>query len=862
MQTISSALLQAQQNHARGNLPFAILLYRKVLQAEPRNYTANYSLAVALYQSGQLKTSVRFFDAAAAADPHRLEVHKDRGLVLLKLGAFSAAESSFSHALRIDPLQPELHVNRGIALNRLGRVEKAIESYRAALRLTPELAEAHNNLGNSLSTLGRTEEALAHFERAIAMKPAYVEAWFGAGNVLLGLKRHAEAMQHFQKVLEISPRHADAHHAIALTLIEQNLSEQVEAALAKALAIDPQHAGALLTRGTLRQREGKLEEALADYDSSLAVMPASVEALVRKAGILRRKQQLDDAVALYDKAIALEPENTRAYYGIGRSFFEKKEFNAAAMSFDAAIKHQPDVADYHYGRGRALQPIDYYEEALASFEKAVELKPDFPQAHLSAASIYALMNRNEEALTALETVRRLMPGEDHYVGRRFIEKMKMCFWADAEAELREIVSQIEAGKPAIDPLSALHYLDLPSLQQRCAELSIAEIEKWALPPNKPAVVTRDSRMVIGYYSGDFRQHATMVLISEVFERHDRERFRFVAFSLKKAQGSEKRKRVMSCFEAFHDMDHKLDREIIDVSRQENVNVAVDLMGHTRFSRPTAFMAGVAPIQVSMLGFPGTMGTVSMDYLIADPVLIPEEMREFYTEKVAYLPNSYQPNDRKREISDRVFTREELRLPGDAFVFCCFNQNFKISPDVFAGWMRIMQQAPESVLWLLAYSKSVSKNLRDAAEAHGVDPGRLVFAEPLPLPDHLARHRLADLFLDTLPYNAHTTGSDALWAGLPVLTRMGQSFASRVGASLISAAGLPELITTSAEEYEQLALRLYRDRNTLAALRQRLAANRLTCPLFDTERYTRDLETLYSKMVDRHERGLPPDHLFV
>jgi protein O-GlcNAc transferase len=828
MQDISGTLQRAQESHARGDLAAAIRLYRTVLQDAPGDYTANYFLAVALYQAGDLKRSVAFFDAAVAANPRRPEAHKDRGLVLLKLEAYEAAEASFQAALRLDPLNPELHVNRGIALNRLGRLEEAVKAYRAALGIKPAFAEAHNNLANSLKALGRTDEALTHYERAAALKPAYAEAWFGAGTLLLEMKRPQEA----------------------------------EEALVKALEIDPRHAAALIARGMIRESDGDLTGALADYDSALAIMPEDVEALLQKAGVLRRLKRIDESLACFDKIIALRPEDAKAYYGIGRSFCDNKEFKAALASFDAAIKHGPDVAAHHYWRGRALKFLSYHKEALSSFQKAIELQPDFVQAHVSAASLYSLMRRSEEALAALETVHRLTPGEDRYFGRRFAEKMKMCDWADADEALTKIVSQIEAGRPALDPLSALQYLDSPLLQRRCAEMTIAGMETSSLPMNKPAVITRDRRMVIGYYSGDFREHAMMVLISGLFEFHDKERFRIVAFSLKNAPESKRRKRVVPYFDAFHDVDHLLDREIIALSRQENIHVAIDLIGHTNYSRTTAFMAGVAPIQVNKQGFPGTMGCGTMDYIIADPVLIPEDMRSFYCEKVAYLPNSYQPNDRKRRISDRIFTREELGLPADAFVFCCFNQNFKISPEVFAAWMRILKQAPGSVLWLLAYSKPVVKNLRDAAASHGVDPERLIFASRLPLDEHLARHRAADLFLDTLPYNAHTTASDALWAGLPVLTRMGQSFASRVAASLLTAAGLPELITNSAEDYEQLALRLFRERSTLAALRDRLAANRLTCALFDTERYARDLETLYAKMIDRHERGLPPDHLFV
>lgn len=861
-QDVSVTLRRAKESHARGDFATAIRLYRTALQAVPMDYTTNYFLAVALYQAGELRKSIPFFSAAAAANPRSVAAHKDRGLVLLKLDEYEAAEASFQSALRLDPLNPELLVNRGIALNRLGRLEEAAKIYRAALGIKPEFAEAHNNLGNSLKALGRNEDALMHYQRATAIKPAYAEAWFGAGTRLLELKRMGEALQHFGKALEINPHNADALHASGLALIELKRFPEAEEVLARALAIDPRHTGALIARGTTRESEGKFAEALADYDSALGIAPSNVEARLNKASVLRREQRIDEALAVYDEAIALQPDNAMAYLGIGQCFHANKEFKAALVSFDAAIKHKPDSAIHHYWRGSTLSSLSYHEEALTAFEKAIELQPDLVQAYLSAASIYSKKDRIEEALSALETVRRLMPGEDRYLGRRFVERMKMCEWVDAEETLREIVRRIETGEPAVNPLSALHYLNSPHLQKRCAEITAAKLGTKSLPSNKPAIITRDRKIIIGYYSGDFRDHAMMVLLSGLFECHDKERFRLVAFSFKEVPHSLKRKRVAPCFDAFHDVDHLLDREIIALSRQENVHVAVDLCGYTLFNRTTVFLAGVAPVQVNKLGFPGTMGTGSMDYIIADPVLIPDEMRSFYSEKVAYLPNSYQPNDRKRMISERIFTKQELGLPQDSFIFCCFNQNFKIVPEVFDAWMRILKQAPGSVLWLLAWSNAVSANLREAAAAHGVNPERLIFASRLPLDEHLARHRAADLFLDTLPYNAHTTASDALWAGLPVLTRMGQTFASRVAASLLTAAGLPELITTSAEDYEQLALRLYRDRSMLAALRGRLAANRQSCALFDTERYTRDLETLYSKMVDRHERGLPPDDLFV
>jgi protein O-GlcNAc transferase len=352
----------------------------------------------------------------------------------------------------------------------------------------------------------------------------------------------------------------------------------------------------------------------------------------------------------------------------------------------------------------------------------------------------------------------------------------------------------------------------------------------------------------------------LYLMAEIFERHDKERFRIVGFSFGPANKSVMRDRVLPFFDAFHDVREMSDQQVVELSKEERIDIAVDRKGFTENARASLFAAGLAPIQVNYLAYPGTMGVGYIDYIIADPVLIPKEQRYFYTEKVAYLPHSYQPNDRKRVISGKVFTRAELGLPDNAFVYCCFNNNWKITPDIFDLWMRILRQSPGSVLWLFESSKFVIENLGKEAEARGVARDRLIFAKRMSLPEHLARHKHADLFLDTLPYNAHTSASDALWAGLPVLTRAGKSFASRVAASLVKAAGLPELVVETTGDYEILALKFYKDREGLQDLKMRLEKNKLSCPLFDSERYVKDLEQLYFQMFERCRSGLAPDHI--
>jgi predicted O-linked N-acetylglucosamine transferase (SPINDLY family) len=370
------------------------------------------------------------------------------------------------------------------------------------------------------------------------------------------------------------------------------------------------------------------------------------------------------------------------------------------------------------------------------------------------------------------------------------------------------------------------------------------------------------RIRIGYLSADFHQHATSQLMAGVFEHHDRTRFEVTAISVGPNDGSDMRRRIEAAFERFVDAKPQSDTQIAELVRALEVDILVDLKGYTQDARTGILAMRPAPIQVNYLGFPGTIGAGFIDYIVADRNVIPEHDYDCYVEKIAWLPESYQANDRDRAIADLMPVRAEHGLPDDAFVFCCFNDNYKITPDVFSSWMRILAAVENSVLWLFEDNPTAADNLRREAQARGVAPRRLVFAQRLPTSAHLARHRCADLFLDTVPYGAHTTASDALWTGLPVVTCLGETFAARVGASLLNAIRLPALITTTPAAYEQLAIELANDPARLAALRAKLARDRLTTPLYDTEQYTRDLETAYAAMMERHMAGLPPDHVRV
>ena len=469
------------------------------------------------------------------------------------------------------------------------------------------------------------------------------------------------------------------------------------------------------------------------------------------------------------------------------------------------------------------------------------------------------LKRFDETIEHYDKALSLRPSIDWVPGDLLHTKMKICSWSDLPQSLEGISKKVAANEKATNPFPLLALHDDIFQHKKSSEIYIQS--KYAFKPVLGPIAKhpQSQKIRVGYFSADFKNHPVAFLAAQLFEIHDKSKFETYAFSLVNAT-DEMRGRLQLAFDHFIDTQVMSDIEVAQLSRSLDIDIAVDLTGITASSRTGIFSYRVAPIQVNYLGYPGTMGADYMDYIVADKILIPPQSQQFYSEKVVYLPNSYQVNDRQRLISDRQFTRQELGLPEHGFVFCCFNNNYKILPATFNGWMRILKAVEGSILWLFQDNTWAVENLKKEAQKQGVDAQRLVFSERLPLPEHLARYRQADLFLDTFPYNSHTTASDALWAGLPVLTLMGRSFASRVAASLLNAVGLPELITNIQEEYEALAIELAMNPIKLKDIKLKLVNNRLTTPLFDTPLFAKNIESAYIKMYDRYQADLGPEHI--
>ncbi len=714
-------------------------------------------------------------------------------------------------------------LRRATALHQLGRLDEAEHLYRQVLGGAPGQADALHFLGVLMAQTGRPLEAAVLIDRSISFDPANAGAFYNRGNVLLDLRRFDEALASYDS----------------------------------ALLIRSDHLGALINRGAALQKLNRLQDALSSYERGLALDPNSTTLMFNKGNTLRDLGFFEEAIAAYDRVLQREPENLGALNNRGGTFLRMRRFDSALADYDCATALNPADAERHYNRGNALIRLGRNAEALAAYEHALVLRPDFAGAHQARGSACFAAGDYEKAFLAYDAAFRLDPDLDYLEGYRLHAKMHICDWTALSEEMASLIVRLRGEKRAVEPFMLLPVKSSAEDQLRCARIYAAD----RYPTNSSALWNgenyRHDKIRVAYMSGEFREQATSYLTADLFECHDRTAFSIYGIATGASDGSPMRKRLEAGFDVFVDTTAKSDFELAHFIREAEIDILVNLNGYFGLDRTAVFAARPAPVQVNYLGYPGTMGAPYMDYIIADRHVIPDGEPGYYSESVCRLPDTYQPNDRRKAVSSRIFNRAECALPQTGVIFCCFNNNHKILPDMFDVWMRLLAAVEGSVLWLLEGNAAVRRNLMAEAEKRGVSSERLVFAPMMPLADHLARERLADIFLDTLPHNAHTTASDALWCGVPLITCLGSTFAGRVAASLLNAIGLPELITTSLQDYETLALKLARDPMLLADVKAKLNHNRDGYALFDTPRFTRYIEDAYRIMWERAARGLPP-----
>jgi protein O-GlcNAc transferase len=785
-----------------------------------------------------------------------------RGIIEVQSGRTAEAAESIRRCIRKDPTRAAAHALLGDTLSSLSRPLEALESYQTALHLDSSLVSAHHGRGNVLLDLERPREALSSYDRVLQSRANDSEALFSRGNALFRLNELDAAVESYARAVAVRPNYAAAHANRGAVLVLLRRPETGLASIEAALAIQPDFPDALYQRACALRALRKMQAALDAFDRALQARPEHLETLVGRGDVLRSLKRPADALVDFNLALQLRPDCVAALRGRGDALLEFGRPVEALRDHDAALQlalqFGQELADTFNSRGNSLRALRRFFEAVASYDESLRLDPDNPTVHYNRGTAFLRWGyREEQALADYCQVLQLAPDFAYVAGSVFDLQRNRGDWSviAPPASRESIIKSVLADEPVIAPFAFLSVTDSAAAQRRCAARFAADYCATAGPARNDSRFGH-KRIRLAYVSADLREHAVTYLMVGVMERHDRERFETVGISLRPAEASVPGERVKNAFDRFIDVSTRSDQEVADLMREMEIDIAVDLGGFTAGFRTPIFNLRAAPVQVNYLGYPGTMGAPFMDYLIADEFVIPAHRQEHYGERVVYLPNCFQANDDQRAIGDSMTSREQHGLP-TGFVFCCLNNSHKINPSMFDIWMRLLSRVPGSVLWLLGEDSAVRANFCREARSRGVAAERLIFAARAPYAEHLNRLKLADLFLDTLPFNAGATASDVLWAGLPLLTCAGECFAARMSGSLLRAIDLPELITFDLEHYENRAVELALHPGALQVLRSRLAQNRRRCPLFDTDGFRRHLESAYTEMWLRNESGLEP-----
>lgn len=788
-------------------------------------------------------------------------------------GQLQAAEQIYRQVLAAEPNLAAAWNLLGVVSSQCGQHEVAVDYLSRAIGLNGSAPDFHSNLGQVYQALARRHEAIACFRRAVELKPDFVEAHHVLGNLLLAQGKQDEAVECYRRVLELRPEMAEVHNNLGNLLQEQGKPDEATDCYRRALQLRPDLAEAENNLGNVLWGEGKRDEAAACYRRALAIRPDFVEAHCYLGRVLQEQGKPDEAIACYRRALALKPNHAEAHNNLGNALNDQGRLDEAVACYRRALELRPNYVEAHNNLGNTFKNQRKLDEAVACYRRAVELKPDAAEAHSNLGWVLQDHRKLDEAIECFRRALELRPNYLATRGALAHELQHVCSWDGLEDLSRGLIEMVDAETVDAEtknsiagPVSPFLFLTLPTITTAKQQLQSARlwVDRHLKAPAKiehgpvlDRVRDLSSKITVGYLSADFQHHATAMLIAELFEKHDRGRFTILGYSFGRADHSPLRQRLIDGLDQFVDVKDLSFAEAADRIIADQVDILVDLKGYTTGARTQILARRPAPIQVNYLGYPGTMGARFIDYVLVDDFIVPPDQQPFFTENLVHLPGCYQANDSQREIASHTPSRAECGLPETGFVFCCFNNNYKITPAVFGVWMRLLQAIPGSVLWILDANRFAPANLRREAVARGVAAERLVFAPRVAVAEHLARHRLADLFLDTFPVNAHTTASEALWAGCPMLTIAGETFVSRVAGSLLNALGMRELVTTSLGDYEAMALRLARDPKHLANLRSRLQSNRTGSALFDGGQFAKGLEKAYVAMWEIYVSGDRP-----
>jgi len=884
---LSVKFQQAVQLQQNGNPQDAEPTYKDILEIQPLHIGANTMLGIIYIQTGRENEGVKLLEVSLNKDEKQFWAHNAHGVGLLNLKEYKLAALSFNRAIDVNPSYVDAYFNLGKTQRELGKTSDAIISYLKCIKLDKNYANAFNNLGIIfLEDLKDYNKSLENFQQYIKLAPNSHLGHNNLGTVLYKLERYDEAINCYDITIQLKPDDIQSYLNRGIALEKLKRYDEAVRCYDQIILLKPGHEEAHLNRGVALQKLKRYSEAIKSYKAVIKSNYANDKAYFNLGIIYSNLKHYDKAQKFYEKAqqsktnpkeeifskenyesqikkyrneIELDPYNAKAHLKIGDIFRKLQQIDEAVKSYDFAIKIRPNFVQAHINRGIVFHKINCHAEAVINYSHALEVEPDNIQALGLRSEANKELNNLIESIKDNEHAAHLKPDTPYLLGSLLDSRMKVCNWDDFDSQRSEITKKIKNEEHVIVPFLALAYFESPELHKSATELY--NRERYPLNKLSPRIkkYPRHKKIRIGYFSGDFRYHPVSTLTAELFELHDSNQFEIYAFS----HGSKDyfTERLEKSFDAFISTEKMSDNDVVLLGRKMEIDIAVDLGGYSGKEKIGIFARRVAPIQLSYIGYLGTMGSEYYDYLLADHHIVPKNMRKWFSEKIIYLP-SFQVNDSKKFFPDKLFTRENLGLPANGFVFCCFNNSYKILPATFDSWMRILSRVDSSVLFLLAQNEDVKTNLQKEAIVTGINPDRLIFGANLSSSEYLARYRNADLFLDTSPYNAGATASDALRSELPLLTLIGNSFASRHAASILVAVGLPELITESTEDYELLAVELATNPDKLLAIKARLVKNLPNSLLLDTKLFSKNIESAYHKIYQRYQDGFAPDYISI
>ena len=816
--------------HQNGKLKDAKLSYEKILSVEPDHFDTLHLIGMVENQSGNYQIAIQYLQKALSINQNIDFVFNNLGEIYLNISDYESALLNFNKALDLNKNYEKAHFNIAEIFRRQELYKESLESYDKCLQINRNNLNAHINKGFSLFKTKQFKQAILSLDTALKLDPKNLNATVNKAQCFYMLKDYKAAIDLNNIVIQNYKQHFISYFQNSKIFMKLN----------------------------------DYENALTNIDNAIKFNHENHEVYFLKASILAKLKLYNEAIAYYDKTISFKKDHYQTYNDKGNIFFLKNNFDEAIIFYEQAININNNYSSAYFNLGKAYLSMGKLDASLEQFILAVKKDPNFIECFNYLGIVFRELKKYDKAYFYFKQALISDPKNNTYLSNLIFLQMNLNHWLFEIDTKKETIFDYYLQKKINVPFVSIVSCDDPKLHQKIAQEYIKKKLSSESVKNYKFNQRDDKKIKIGYFSSDFTTHPVSQLLVELIEAHDKNRFEIIAFSLKTRNNKDPlKKRLLSYFDKFIEVENLETKEIVNMSRSIPLDIAIDLNGHTKFARTEIFLKRVAPIQINFLGYPGTMGTNLYDYIIADEIVIPFKNQKFYDEKVVYLPHSFQVNPSKRNISNKIFKRSELGLPEKGFIFCCFNNNYKILPETFKIWMKILKKVKNSVLWLQQTNEFSKTNLYKEVKKADINPNRLIFATYLnEMNDHLARIKLADLFLDTYPYNAHTTASDALWAGLPILTRIGNSFSSRVAASLLNSVGLQDLITNSDETYMQLAIKLGNDPNKLNDIKQKLIESKNTSPLFNTKLYTQNLEQAFALMLNKLNKNSPTENIII